>query len=599
MNWLDYVVLIGYFAGMLGVGWWSMRRIKAQEDYFMGGRSFGKIIQAFAAFGAGTGSSDPVNTARTSFTSGMSGIWSTFSWLFVTPFYWFTGVWYRRMRHLTLGDWFVERYNSKGIGAAYTIFGIVFYMVYISMLFSAIGKVAAPLLGDTFTIGNQTIALEYVLVPIIALIVIGYGVLGGITAAYWTDVIQGIFIILLSILLIPFGLKALVNQFGDPATQSLWSGFQIMHQQLPESMFTIVGSSNASEFPLHRIIAVTIVLLIGIVVQPHFIATGGGTAKSEYNARVGLVLGNFAKRFCTIGWALTALIVLALYADNAEIMSDPDKAWGVASRELLWPGLRGLMLACLLAALMSSADCYMLVSSALVVRNIYAPFVNPEASEKQYLKLARWTGAFIIFGAVLFSWSMMDVFRQLQLTWVVPLVFAAPFWLGMFWRRATTRAAWITITFSTLVFFLLPWLLPNMISSLRTNPGLTKTNPIITTISERPATPVDVRKRRAEIDRWEKSRESAELSLVGAELEEKRFKRFGARPEPLEIGAPIQEQFKSGGKAVYWSGAAQPLDGARLVEVDRVEESGQTRIVERWGRPDESAGEFKFRLFYL
>ena len=86
MDLLDYLVLVAYFVLMIWLGRVAMRRVKAQEDYFMGGRQFGKWLQAFAAFGAGTGSSDPVNTARTSFTSGMSGIWSTMSWLFVTHF---------------------------------------------------------------------------------------------------------------------------------------------------------------------------------------------------------------------------------------------------------------------------------------------------------------------------------------------------------------------------------------------------------------------------------------------------------------------------------------------------------------------------------
>ena len=328
MHVLDYLVLVAYFGVMLRIGQLAMRRVKAQEDYFLGGRSFGKVIQAFAAFGAGTGSSDPVNTARTSFTNGMSGIWSTMSWLFVTPFYWITAVWYRRMRHLTLGDWFVERYESKRMGAAYTAFGILFYMVYGSMLFSAIGKVAAPLIGDSISLGGNEVSLEYVLVPIIAVIVVLYGAFGGLMAAYWTDVLQGICIILLSVLLIPFGLHALVERFGDPTSQGILDGFAIMHEQLPVSMFTLIGSANASDFPIHRIVAVTVISLIGIVVQPHFIATGGGSAKSESDARIGLVSGNLAKRFCTIGWALTALIVLALFADNPEVISDPDKAWG-------------------------------------------------------------------------------------------------------------------------------------------------------------------------------------------------------------------------------------------------------------------------------
>jgi len=101
MGIIDYLVLFLYFGGMAGIGLWVMRSVKKQEDYFMGGRQFGKLFQTFAAFGAGTGSSDPVNTARGTFANGMSGMWGVMYWLFVTPIYWISAVWYRRMRCLT------------------------------------------------------------------------------------------------------------------------------------------------------------------------------------------------------------------------------------------------------------------------------------------------------------------------------------------------------------------------------------------------------------------------------------------------------------------------------------------------------------------
>ncbi len=556
----------------------------------MGGRQFGKWLQAFAAFGAGTGSSDPVNTARTSFTSGMSGIWSTMSWLFVTPFYWITGVWYRRMRHLTLGDWFTERYESKAMGAAYTVFGIIFYIVYGSMFFSAIGKVAAPLLGDTIVIGGESIKLEYILVPLIAVIVIVYGVLGGLTAAYWTDMIQGIFIILLSVMLVPFGLDALIERFGNPETDSLMSGFKIMHEQLPDGMFQLIGSANASEFPLYRIIAVTVISLVGVVIQPHFIATGGGSAKTELNARVGLVAGNLAKRFCTIGWAITALIVLALYADNAEVMQDPGKAWGIASRELLLPGLRGLMLACLLAALMSSADTYMLVSSALIVRNIYIPFVNKNASESSCLLIGRVTGMIVIIGATIMSLLVMDVFVLLQLTWIVPIVFAAPFWIGMYWRRASTGAAWFTIGFTALFFFIIPWLIPLMAPGLKASDRYAKVTNIVTTKIERTAAPSDIRKRAMEIEEYDKA---LSASSTDAEL----LAHMGDRPEPIEEGALISDTMVSGGKSIYWTGSVQPLEGAKRVLVRQTINGNTTILVENYEGPMKASG--SFRLDFL
>ena len=115
----DYIVLGIYFLVLVAIGIYCARLNKRQEDYFMGGRGFGKLMQTFAAFGAGAGPQDPIITGSGTFTKGMNGMWGVMYWLFVTPFYWITGVWYRRMRHLTLGDWYVERYESKKLGGAY------------------------------------------------------------------------------------------------------------------------------------------------------------------------------------------------------------------------------------------------------------------------------------------------------------------------------------------------------------------------------------------------------------------------------------------------------------------------------------------------
>lgn len=512
MQTLDYVVLVGYFATMIIIGVLCSMRIKKQDDFFMGGRGFGKLLQTFAAFGAGTGAQDPINVGRTTWTSGLSGIWSALTWLFITPFYWIFAVWYRRMRHTTLGDWFVERFESKPLGVAYTVFAFSFYIFYLSTMFSAISKVANPLLGsaavntmmgwlqpfkgfiDVEDPGN----LKWIMVPIIALVVILYGVLGGLAAAYWTDLIQGLCIILLSVILIPYGLNGLVQKYGDTSTQSTMDGFEIMHERVTPQFFQLFGGPQAGEFPLHYIIAFTLLSLMGIVVQPHFIATGGGTAKSENAARIGLVTGNFLKRLCTIGWALTGLIVLALLADSVEIAKDPDEAWGVASREILGTlnlGLVGLMLACLLAALMSSADCYMLVTSALVVRNVYAAYINPEASEKTYIMAGRLASLLVIVGAAAVSLIFYDVFAQYKLALEVATVFAAPFWIGMFWRRATAWAAWLTIAFSLLAFIVVPMVLPYAMPALKTDQQFAIASDVVTTTINRRAEPTDTAKR--------------------------------------------------------------------------------------------------------
>ena len=86
-------------------------------------------------------------------------------------------------------------------------------------MFSAISKVAEPLLGDQTVLNlvgmfgsTDPDVLKLIMVPIIAAVVIAYGVVGGLAAAYWTDLIQGLCIIVLSLILIPYGLSGLVEK---------------------------------------------------------------------------------------------------------------------------------------------------------------------------------------------------------------------------------------------------------------------------------------------------------------------------------------------------------------------------------------------------
>lgn len=646
MQILDYIVLVVYFLVMTAIGVLSMLAVKKQEDFFLGSRKFGKVFQAFAAFGAGTGSHDPVTVGRTTFTSGLSGIWSVLLWLFVTPFYWFTAVWYRRMRHITLGDWFVERYQSKALGIAFMLFSIAFYAVYLALGFSAISKVGSPLLVDAaFVHGGQvqalgfSLPLEHALVYVCALIVLVYGVLGGLRAAYWTDVIQGVFIILLSVMLIPMGLRALADKEAeltnvDPQTISTLDGFRIMHEHLPEEYFEIAASPRGGEFPIYYIVAITILNLVAIVVHPHMAVTGGGSAKSENAARIGLVVGNFLKRFCTIGWAITILIVLAYMSDSVEIAEDPDRVWGIAAREILgpYPGLAGLMLACLMAAMMSSASAYMLVVSALVVRNFYA-YIDRNASEKTCILLGRVVSVLVILLGVFVSLTNLNIFQQLKVAWEMPILFAAIFWIGMFWRRATKWAAWGTVLATLAAFFLVPWLLPKYMPSLAENPRYAVTNDIVTTVVTRDAAQADVGRRRAAVGMWEKDallwvqRQAAADQLgerpdsaarwdkrFAAWLAEQRQSRpdllalseqarqaaaeaIGPCPRLLELGKPLEQEFVTGGKAIFWTGGVEPIGPKKLKLIDGedgdYQEENVTVVRQQYDCPLRGKGRFQ------
>ncbi|OVE80556.1 hypothetical protein BVY01_00020, partial [bacterium I07] len=425
---------------------------------------------------------------------GMSGIWIQLLWLFVTPFYWIIGPWYRRLRVLTGGDYFQERFHSRVLVNLYVFFGLLWFMFYIAIGLTAIGKTVEIItvkpetayteserqvkqVYDEFKLlsekrdraGSKSLTpgekdrletlsqlsetgrikpfYSYIKasysIPVIALMIIIYGTLGGLFAAAWTDTLQGMLIIVLSLLLLPAGL----HQIG-------W--FSGLHAATPDYMFNIIGSAETSEYTWYYIVALILMNLVGVAAQPHIFAVGGGGAKDEISARVGLVFGNFLKRFVTILWGLTGVLAFALYG---QVVSDPDMIWGYATRQLLGPGFVGLMITCLLAAAMSSADVFMISGSALFTKNLYQPLF-PKKSESHYVSVGRIVSAGMLLGATALSLYFNNVLSLIKYIWQLPIIFGSVFWLSIVWRRVTRPAALMAVIYSGLMIVVLPVVLP-------------------------------------------------------------------------------------------------------------------------------------------
>ena len=92
LSYLDIAVLVVYFGGIVYIGIKSSLAIHEEEDYFLGGRKFGKLFSTFASFGQATSADGPAGVATTTFSNGASGIWSSLLMLFATPIFWITGL---------------------------------------------------------------------------------------------------------------------------------------------------------------------------------------------------------------------------------------------------------------------------------------------------------------------------------------------------------------------------------------------------------------------------------------------------------------------------------------------------------------------------
>jgi hypothetical protein len=196
----------------------------------------------------------------------------------------------------------------------------------------------------------------------------------------------------------------------------------------------------------------------------------GGSARDEFSARFGAVTGTYAKRFMIIMWSFCGLIAFALYS-GADALSDPDLAWGAMSRQLLGPGLLGLMLAGLLAGNMSSVAAQTMSASALIVRNLWRP-LRPGMTDADMVSAGRWTIVAILVLGVLAALSAENIFTFFQLVLTINVPFGAAVLLVFFWRRLTAPAVWFAVIVTTLVNLVGPLALVRW-DAVRLNPALT------------------------------------------------------------------------------------------------------------------------------
>jgi len=414
----DWLTLGLYVAVTVTIGVWSARRIKDTADFFIGGRRFGKTLMVFFAFGAGTNGNQAIAVASGSYRAGMSGIWWQWLWLFATPFYWIIAPMFRRMRAVTTGDYFDMRYNGS-VGALYSVVGIVQLSANMGVMLLGASKALKAISGGAIP--------AHVSIPLLTILFVFYGVAGGLSAAIFTDFLQGILTVLLSFMLLPFALEAV-------------GGFAGLHDKIADpNMFRIQADEVLTPF---FIAVLALNATVGIVCQPHIMGVCAA-GRNEMDGRVGFAGGNLLKRVCTVAWMLTGLCAVVMYPGLAD--DKVDETYGMMARELLpkvLPGLVGVFLASMLASVMSSCDAFMVSCSGLWTQNIYRRYIAPDRDERHYIFVGRVASVVIVAMALVFAFTFKDVVAGLKVFWKISAIMAAAFWVGLFWRRATAAGAW-------------------------------------------------------------------------------------------------------------------------------------------------------------
>lgn len=433
MNLPDLIVLIGYFIGITAYGLWISRRTRTSDGYFLGGRKLRWWTMMGQAFGSGTHAEMPVAQAGASFAGGFATIWYQWKNMLITPFYWLIAPWYRRSERTTIGEMVTDRYGQR-MGLLYAIFAIAFFVFVMGAMLQGAAKVISVASDGAISPGGVVVGMT------VAFMV--YSFFGGLVAAAHTEFIQAFFIIILSFLLIPTGL----NEVG---------GFAGLREVLPADFFLLYSEKSGLGGFMIAMLAIN--GIVGITAQPHMMSMFA-TGNTERAGRVGQTYGTFVKRLVTIGWALTGLVVAALVINRGVELADPEHAFGYATRTLLGPGLTGLMVACILAANMSSCSNFMVNLGALFTRDVYLPYINPGADDKQVLLIGRLSGLGLTVASVLFALTISNVLSAFLFIETMAAFMGIMVFGGNLWKRANRQGALAAILVAYVLYYLLNYL---------------------------------------------------------------------------------------------------------------------------------------------
>ncbi|MFT3868111.1 MAG: hypothetical protein QM715_06385 [Nibricoccus sp.] len=506
MHPLDYIILAAYLLLVLGLGWRAASANRTEEGYYLAGRKLGKWYQIFFNFGNATEPQGAVSTASFVYERGASGVWYSFQTVFMNPYYWFMNVWFRRARVLTVADMFVERFGSRPLAQFYALFQVGVTVLTIGFGCFTAYTITATIVtkpAAAWTAEEQTSVANYqewsrlehaastgalgqaaqdrlavlrdmraagridsgvsllkggLAKPVFYLsfvvAVAAYMVLGGLKAAALNEAAQSLLIVAFSVVLIPVGLHA-VGGWGE------------LGKRVPREMFNLFGGKGAVQFTGWTIFAIT----LASVVQVNALSSNMnimGSARTEFAARVG-VAGFYAKRVMVMLWTLTGLIAVALFSGEGALPFS-DAAWGTMARQLLGPGLMGLMLVGLVAGVMSNVSAKAMATASLFVQNFCRP-MWPTMDEAERVRLARWTIVAVLVLGAFCAGQMSGMEAVVRLVIMVNVPFGAAIMLMLFWRRLTAKAVWVALIGSITLNLVLPLTLPN-VAAVRQRPEL-------------------------------------------------------------------------------------------------------------------------------
>ncbi|MEJ2705021.1 MAG: sodium:solute symporter [Sedimentisphaerales bacterium] len=445
---LDWIAVAAYFGVMLVIVWWVvLQKQRTSTDYFLAGRHMPWFVVGASIFASNIGSEHIVGLAGQGSTSGVGmAHWELHAWC-VVMLAWIFMPFYYRSKVFTMPEFLEKRFNpaSRWILSIVSLIAYVFTKVSVTVY--AGGVVFNVLLPEIHIQITDNFALDAFWIGALLTVTLTgiYTILGGLRAVVYTDTAQTVILLVGSIFITFFGLSKLGG----------WGELQAICKANAAN-FALWRPNTDPDFPWLGILIASPIIGIWYWCTDQYIVQRALSSKDLRNARRGALWGAFLKVWPVmifvvpglIGYALNqkGLIAIPTKMVEGQEVLDGDKVFAVMVSSLLPVGLRGLVVAGLLAALMSSLSSLFNSCASLFTVDIYEK-INPRASERHLVTVGRIAtlvvvGMGIIWIPVMQRVSQGGLYKYLQdvQSYLAPPI-TAVFLLGLFVKRINGKGA--------------------------------------------------------------------------------------------------------------------------------------------------------------
>ncbi len=470
MTTIDWLMILGYFGVLAGVVAWSLRKnkIESGEDLFLGGRSVGWLAIGASIFAANIGSEHLIGLAGQGASTGLSmAHWEFHAWVLVMmswvflPFYYNSGV-------STMPEFLERRFGPKArwilslVSLAAYVLTKISVTVYAGALFFEVMMPEVQL-----TVGG-TVVSSFWIGAVLTVVLAGvYSSIGGLSAVVYTDLVQTFIILAGTLSVTAFALYHLGHSgvaLADGTTaQGMADGWAVLKQ-------TIKSTGNVEQFGLWHSLSHKSLPWLGVVVASvtigvwywctdQFIIQRTLAAKNLTNARRGAIWGGFLKLAPVFLFLVPGMLGFALHHNHVVVngaqFAIPLKEGGALNGDAVFPtlvqsllpvGFRGLVVAGMIAALMSSLASLFNSVSTLFTVDVYQK-LRPETTQRRLVQIGRVTTVSMTVLGLLWLPIMKSIaggglykYIQAVQSFLAPPIVAV-FVLGLFWKRMNLKGA--------------------------------------------------------------------------------------------------------------------------------------------------------------